>query len=105
RRLARRNPDQRLRRRPRRAAPRRLADPRLRRGLRRSEEVPEEHPLPRPRLRHPRRSGDPQADRRPEVAKLVRGRVRLGPMEPWLSPLYDADGMRAVDRWAIEEIG
>lgn len=26
-------------------------------------------------------------------------------MEPWLSPLYDADGMRAVDRWAIEEIG
>lgn len=26
-------------------------------------------------------------------------------MEPWLSPLYDADGMRAVDRWAIEEVG
>jgi NAD(P)H-hydrate epimerase len=26
-------------------------------------------------------------------------------MEPWLEPLYDADGMRAVDRWAIEEIG
>lgn len=26
-------------------------------------------------------------------------------MEPWLDPLYDADGMRAVDRWAIEEIG
>jgi ADP-dependent NAD(P)H-hydrate dehydratase / NAD(P)H-hydrate epimerase len=26
-------------------------------------------------------------------------------MEPWLSPLYDADGMRAVDRWAIEEAG
>jgi hydroxyethylthiazole kinase-like uncharacterized protein yjeF len=26
-------------------------------------------------------------------------------MEPWLSPLYDADGMRAVDRWAIEEQG
>ncbi|MEX2108338.1 MAG: NAD(P)H-hydrate dehydratase [Solirubrobacterales bacterium] len=26
-------------------------------------------------------------------------------MEPWLSPLYDADGMRAVDRWAIEERG
>jgi ADP-dependent NAD(P)H-hydrate dehydratase / NAD(P)H-hydrate epimerase len=26
-------------------------------------------------------------------------------VEPWLSPLYDADGMRAVDRWAIEEIG
>ncbi|HET8863683.1 MAG TPA: NAD(P)H-hydrate dehydratase, partial [Solirubrobacterales bacterium] len=26
-------------------------------------------------------------------------------MEPWLSPLYDADGMRAVDRWAIEETG
>lgn len=23
-------------------------------------------------------------------------------MEPWLDPLYDADGMRAVDRWAIE---
>ena len=26
-------------------------------------------------------------------------------MESWLSPLYDAEGMRAVDRWAIEEIG
>jgi ADP-dependent NAD(P)H-hydrate dehydratase / NAD(P)H-hydrate epimerase len=26
-------------------------------------------------------------------------------MESWLKPLYDADGMRAVDRWAIEERG
>ena len=26
-------------------------------------------------------------------------------MEPWLNPLYDAEGMRAVDRWAIEEQG
>jgi ADP-dependent NAD(P)H-hydrate dehydratase / NAD(P)H-hydrate epimerase len=26
-------------------------------------------------------------------------------VEPWLLPLYDADGMRAVDRWAIEEMG
>lgn len=26
-------------------------------------------------------------------------------MEPWLEPLYDAEGMRAVDRWAIEEMG
>jgi ADP-dependent NAD(P)H-hydrate dehydratase / NAD(P)H-hydrate epimerase len=26
-------------------------------------------------------------------------------MEPWLNPLYDADGMRAIDRWAIEEMG
>jgi ADP-dependent NAD(P)H-hydrate dehydratase / NAD(P)H-hydrate epimerase len=26
-------------------------------------------------------------------------------MEPWLEPLYDAGGMRAVDRWAIEELG
>jgi len=26
-------------------------------------------------------------------------------MEPWLEPLYDAEGMRAVDRWAIEETG
>jgi len=26
-------------------------------------------------------------------------------MDPWLSPLYDAEGMRAVDRWAIEEQG
>jgi ADP-dependent NAD(P)H-hydrate dehydratase / NAD(P)H-hydrate epimerase len=26
-------------------------------------------------------------------------------MEPWLSPLFDADGIRAVDRWAIEEQG
>jgi hydroxyethylthiazole kinase-like uncharacterized protein yjeF len=27
------------------------------------------------------------------------------PSEPWLSPLYDAEGIRAVDRWAIEEQG
>jgi hydroxyethylthiazole kinase-like uncharacterized protein yjeF len=26
-------------------------------------------------------------------------------MESWLSPLYDAEGIRAVDRWAIEEQG
>jgi hydroxyethylthiazole kinase-like uncharacterized protein yjeF len=26
-------------------------------------------------------------------------------MEDWLSPLYDADEMRAVDRWAIEQRG
>ncbi len=26
-------------------------------------------------------------------------------MDSWLSPLYDAEGMRAVDRWAIEEQG
>ena len=26
-------------------------------------------------------------------------------MDSWLNPLYDADGMRAVDRWAIEEMG
>ena len=26
-------------------------------------------------------------------------------MEPWLKPLFDAEGMRAVDRWAIEERG
>src|SRR5919112_1498839 len=26
-------------------------------------------------------------------------------MESWLKPLYDADGMRGVDRWAIEERG
>ena len=26
-------------------------------------------------------------------------------MEPWLNPLYDAEGMRGVDRWAIEERG
>lgn len=26
-------------------------------------------------------------------------------MEPWLNPLYDADGMQAVDRWAIEDQG
>ncbi|HEX5929269.1 MAG TPA: NAD(P)H-hydrate dehydratase [Solirubrobacterales bacterium] len=26
-------------------------------------------------------------------------------MEPWLSPLYDAEGIRALDRWAIEERG
>lgn len=26
-------------------------------------------------------------------------------MEPWLTPLFDAEGMRAVDRWAIEEQG
>ncbi len=26
-------------------------------------------------------------------------------MESWLSPLFDAEGIRAVDRWAIEEQG
>jgi NAD(P)H-hydrate epimerase len=26
-------------------------------------------------------------------------------MEPWLTPLYDAEGMRAVDAWAIEAQG
>jgi hydroxyethylthiazole kinase-like uncharacterized protein yjeF len=26
-------------------------------------------------------------------------------MEPWLKPLYDAEGMRGVDRWAAEERG
>src|SRR5262245_25836010 len=26
-------------------------------------------------------------------------------MESWLEPLFDAGGMRAVDRWAIEEMG
>jgi ADP-dependent NAD(P)H-hydrate dehydratase / NAD(P)H-hydrate epimerase len=26
-------------------------------------------------------------------------------MEPWLQPLYDAEGMRAVDSWAIEQQG
>ncbi len=26
-------------------------------------------------------------------------------IEPWLKPLYDAEGMRAVDRWAIGERG
>jgi hydroxyethylthiazole kinase-like uncharacterized protein yjeF len=26
-------------------------------------------------------------------------------MESWLTPLYDAAGMRAVDSWAIEEVG
>ncbi len=26
-------------------------------------------------------------------------------MDPWLRPLFDAEGMRAVDRWAIEQQG
>ncbi|MGV1048882.1 MAG: NAD(P)H-hydrate dehydratase [Solirubrobacterales bacterium] len=26
-------------------------------------------------------------------------------MEPWLTPLYDAEGIRGIDRWAIEEQG
>jgi NAD(P)H-hydrate epimerase len=26
-------------------------------------------------------------------------------VEPWLQPLYDADGIRAIDAWAIEEQG
>jgi NAD(P)H-hydrate epimerase len=26
-------------------------------------------------------------------------------MEPWLGPLFDAEGIRAVDRWAIDEQG
>src|SRR4249919_953475 len=43
-----------------------------------------------------------------EGRRSTRGpssRPKLAGMEPWLSPLYDADGMRAVDRWAIEEMG
>jgi NAD(P)H-hydrate epimerase len=32
-------------------------------------------------------------------------RFRLSAMETWLKPLYDAEGMRGVDRWAIEERG
>jgi ADP-dependent NAD(P)H-hydrate dehydratase / NAD(P)H-hydrate epimerase len=31
--------------------------------------------------------------------------LKLLEMESWLSPLFDADGIRAVDRWAIEEQG
>jgi hydroxyethylthiazole kinase-like uncharacterized protein yjeF len=30
---------------------------------------------------------------------------RLVLMETWLQPLFDAEGIRAVDRWAIEEMG
>ena len=26
-------------------------------------------------------------------------------MEDWLDPIFDADGMRAADRWAIDEVG
>ncbi len=26
-------------------------------------------------------------------------------MEPWLHPLFDAGGMREIDRWAIEDRG
>jgi hydroxyethylthiazole kinase-like uncharacterized protein yjeF len=33
------------------------------------------------------------------------GGVRLVGMESWLRPLYDAEGIRAVDAWAIEQQG
>src|SRR4051795_10602320 len=29
----------------------------------------------------------------------------LSEMEPWLTPLYDAEGIRAIDRWAIDGQG
>ncbi len=35
----------------------------------------------------------------------ARSAGNLGPMEPWLRGLYDAAGMRAADRWAIDEQG
>src|SRR6266516_2157634 len=39
--------------------------------------------------------------------RIPFGDAQLGciVMESWLTPLYDAEGMRAVDRWAIEERG
>jgi ADP-dependent NAD(P)H-hydrate dehydratase / NAD(P)H-hydrate epimerase len=37
------------------------------------------------------------------LLKRSRAGSRVKRMESWLSPLYDAEGMRSVDRWAIEE--
>src|ERR1700744_6721221 len=39
----------------------------------------------------------------PAIRNSCTGRVVA--MEPWLRGLYDAEGMRAVDRWAIEDQG
>src|SRR5262245_8861551 len=36
---------------------------------------------------------------------LCRSRGYPPAMEDWLEPIYDAEGMRAADRWAIEERG
>src|SRR6202012_4051188 len=39
----------------------------------------------------------------PAIRNSCTGRVVA--MEPWLRGLYDAEGMRAADRWAIEDQG
>src|ERR1700761_9419064 len=39
----------------------------------------------------------------PAIRSSCTGKVVA--MEPWLRGLYDAEGMRAVDRWAIEDQG
>src|SRR6201999_3715778 len=39
----------------------------------------------------------------PAIRNSCTGRVVA--MEAWLRGLYDAEGMRAVDRWAIEDQG
>ena len=43
---------------------------------------------------------------RPTAARGRRGgRAQSDAAQPWLDPLYEADEMRAVDAWAIEEQG
>src|ERR1700761_9428613 len=39
----------------------------------------------------------------PAIRNSCTGRVVA--MEPWLRGLYDAEGIRSVDRWAIEDQG
>ena len=80
-------------------------------GLREIEVVAGEPPtvrLARPR----RRGGRGRADRGladPLARFCGRGRHRCdtgsGEWSPGCSPLFDAEGIRAVDRWAIEEQG
>ena len=64
----------------------------------------------RTRARPPPRSCWPvrRVARRREPDRCAASRTADYPppsMEDWLDPLYDADGMRDADRWAIEERG
>ena len=50
----------------------------------------------------------PDRDLADPLARVRRGAVAIGRRSTWSpgwSPLFDAEGMRAVDRWAIEEQG
>ena len=106
---ARLDPDERLRRRRPDAAAGRIAALARRTGeARRGEAVPPRRSItwrsaPKPKARRPPRRSSSACSQ-----VCLRGRQRrVGSraMEPWLRGLYDAEGMRSVDRWAIEDQG